>query len=251
VTRHDPDQVLADTARFPTTDSEPDSALDAIARLALTSLPGIDQVGVALARSGAAIETIAGTGSLVWELDQLQCSSHDGPSVTALEQTGTVVLQHAALEHRWPRFTGPAAARGLRSLLAIRLDAGHKATGVMTMYSTSTDTVDDQTRRLGPLFATHSALAVRHARTVRDLNAVLESRHVIGLACGMLMKAYQIDQDRAFAILTRVSQEKNTKLRKVAQDLVNAAEAEANPASRREVRPQRDRTGAGRAGSRR
>jgi hypothetical protein len=121
----------------------------------------------------------------------------------------------------------------------------------MTLYSTSTDTVDDQTRRLGPLFATHSALAVRHARTVKDLNAVLESRHVIGLACGMLMKTYQIDQARAFALLTRVSQQKNTKLRKVAQDLVNAAEAEALPASRREVRPQRDRAGAGRAGSHR
>jgi AmiR/NasT family two-component response regulator len=38
---------------------------------------------------------------------------------------------------------------------------------------------------------------------------------------GLLMERYQVDDDRAFAILRRYSQDNNTKLRDVAQLLID------------------------------
>jgi len=49
----------------------------------------------------------------------------------------------------------------------------------------------------------------------------MSSRAVIGQATGIVMERYQIDPQRAFEYLARVSQTSNVKLRDVADHLVN------------------------------
>jgi hypothetical protein len=56
------------------------------------------------------------------------------------------------------------------------------------------------------------------------LEAVLDSRHVIGLACGLVMERYRVDQGQAFAFIVQASQVRNVKLRELARDLVGHAE---------------------------
>ena len=48
----------------------------------------------------------------------------------------------------------------------------------------------------------------------------MEHRDTIGMAKGLLMERYDVDADAAFAILRRTSQRSNTKLMKVAAELV-------------------------------
>ena len=48
----------------------------------------------------------------------------------------------------------------------------------------------------------------------------LDSRTLIGQAVGMIMERYDLDADRAFGVLRRVSQNSNRKLRDVAHELV-------------------------------
>jgi AmiR/NasT family two-component response regulator len=48
----------------------------------------------------------------------------------------------------------------------------------------------------------------------------MQTRHLIGLAKGVLMPRYDLDADRAFSVLRRQSQQSNVKLRDVAARIV-------------------------------
>ena len=60
------------------------------------------------------------------------------------------------------------------------------------------------------------------------LSAKLGTTPVIGQAMGIVMERYQLTYDRAFAFLTRLSQQRNVKLRLVAQELIAASEERGN-----------------------
>lgn len=71
--------------------------------------------------------------------------------------------------------------------------------------------------------ATHSNTDARLAaaqQQIENLSRALESRHLIGMAQGLLMARYGLTQKQAFAYLARCSQEENIKLREVARRAV-------------------------------
>jgi AmiR/NasT family two-component response regulator len=55
---------------------------------------------------------------------------------------------------------------------------------------------------------------------IAQLNAALQTRHLIGVAQGMLMLRYGIDVQTAFDYLSRRSQDENIKLRELARRVV-------------------------------
>ena len=62
-------------------------------------------------------------------------------------------------------------------------------------------------------------------REVEGLRAALETRHMIGLAQGILMARYTLTVAQAFDYLRRLSQSGNVKLREIAVDLVAELDA--------------------------
>ncbi len=54
----------------------------------------------------------------------------------------------------------------------------------------------------------------------RQLARAIATRDTIGQAKGMLMERFNIDADRAFALLTRLSQETNTRVEQIVRNLV-------------------------------
>lgn len=58
------------------------------------------------------------------------------------------------------------------------------------------------------------------ARENEQLRHAIETRDIIGQAKGMLMERFDVDAAAAFGLLTRLSQESNTRLAHVAQKLV-------------------------------
>ena len=71
---------------------------------------------------------------------------------------------------------------------------------------------------LAPRASIRRAIGLLH----RHYIAVL-ARTTIGKAVGILMERYQMNEDRAFAYLTRASSHGNLKLRDVAQEVVDNA----------------------------
>jgi AmiR/NasT family two-component response regulator len=64
------------------------------------------------------------------------------------------------------------------------------------------------------------------ARDRSGLMATVTTRNLIGQAQGILMERHHVTADQAFAMLSKVSQDNNRKLRDIADRLVNTGTLE-------------------------
>jgi hypothetical protein len=71
------------------------------------------------------------------------------------------------------------------------------------------------------LFATQAGAVLGYAEQVEHLSEALHTRTDIGTAVGILMERYGIDRRQAFAFLTRNSQNRNIKVRVLAQNVID------------------------------
>jgi transcriptional regulator with GAF, ATPase, and Fis domain len=216
--------ALTEAAEVINKNNSLEETLDAIVHATRTSVPGFTDVGISITHPDGKIETMSGTGELVWELDTIQYDLGEGPCVDSVKQGETVVVENARHEQRWPNFIPQAVQRGLRSQLAVRLYNDGKTMGGLNLYSTASDEIDPEAVHAAKLFATHASIALGHAQHEQQLSQALSSRRMIGQAIGILMERYKIDQDRAFQFLIRASSTSNIKLRDVAQELVNTTD---------------------------
>jgi len=216
-------RALTDAAKAINSPRSEAETLFAIALEAKRSVPGFDHVGISISHRNGTIETVASTDDLVGELDDLQYGLMEGPCVDSVHSAPVVIVEHARHEQRWPRFIPEAVKRGLQAQLALRLFTEEETLGSINMYSTSAETIDPDALEMAELFATHAAIALGRARYEHQLNEALGSRKTIGQAIGLIMEHYQIDEDRAFHFLVRVSRSSNIKLRDVAQEVVDNA----------------------------
>ncbi len=207
-----------------------DETLQAIVQATQSSVPGFDHVGVSLLHHGGRVETRAATGQLVWDLDILQYELREGPCVDALFEAGEVVVEGLRQEQRWPRYVPAAVEAGVRAQMGIRLFSEEEVLAVMNLYSTLADTIHPDAQHAAELFAVHAALALGRTRRESQLGEALRARKVIGQALGLVMERYQISEERAFRFLVRASSTSNTKLRVVAQQVVDESQVKFSAA---------------------
>lgn len=194
-----------------------DLTLEAVVRRATQVVPGCDLASITLRRRRGRAETVAATDERAEQLDAMQYSLDEGPCLDAAFLGGHVVVPSVRVEDRWPAWSEAAIARGLGSVLAIRLRAREETLGALNLYSWTVGSFDDdEAVDVALIFAAHATDAMRKARLVNGLEAALESRHVIGIAQGVLAARYDISCERAFEVLHRYSNDHNLKLRDVA-----------------------------------
>jgi ANTAR domain/GAF domain len=140
-----------------------------------------------------------------------------------MREQGLVVINDIRGERRWPRFIPRAIDLGLRAQMGVRLFADGKTVGGLNLYSTETDQIDPETIHIARLFSSHAALALGVERMEKNFIAGMASRQRVGVAIGILMQRYDLDEDGAFEYLARVSQTSNTRLRDIADELVESA----------------------------
>jgi GAF domain-containing protein len=215
-------RALAESARAMHRPSTLDEVLDAIVHAARTSVPGIDEVSISAIHRDGRMETMAGTGPIVWEMDKLQYQLEEGPCVDTLRGKAEMTLGED-LRHReeWPRYAPSAAEGGVRAQMGLRLHTDRETLGGLNLYSTSSETLPDGVEDVAEPFAVHAAIALARARQLNQLNTAIGSRQLIGQAVGMVMERYQVPEDRAFQFLVRASSSSNIKLRDVAQQMVD------------------------------
>jgi GAF domain-containing protein len=202
--------------------------LATIAQTALISLPGFDAVGISTVDVAGKVETRAGTGEIVWQLDRLQYELGEGPCLDTLKDAEVVIAPRIRDDARWPTYVPRAAELGLKSQLAVKLYLDSEGTlGGLNIYSTRTEDVHPDSESIAELFATHAAIALGNAREIDGLNEALRTRRTIGQALGMLMNEYTLDEDAAFGLLMRTSSHSNTKIRDIAARMVEDANSKA------------------------
>lgn len=192
------------------------------AQLAVDLVPGCEQASVSILRPRLEIEHEGATGESVQILDQLQIDLGEGPCVTAIFEEEIVSCPDLAASTEWPLWTSEAVRRtDVRSMLCVRLFThGRDRVGALNMFATRTDAFSETAVEIAEEFGAHLAVATVDAQALDDVRAALTTRSAIGQAQGILMERFSIDSMQAFAVLQRISQNSNHKLRDVALGLV-------------------------------
>jgi GAF domain-containing protein len=225
----DPNEAFAQLGRIKLSESDLNAVLDTIADLAKHTIPGASEVSVTLVRNKAP-QTAAFTGDLALAMDESQYESGYGPCLEASAEAATVSVPDMADENRWPRWSANAVENGVNSSLSIGLPVQETVAGALNIYSTKPDAFDNDAVLLAQTFSGYAAVALANAHLydvtatlAQQLQAAMESRAVIEQAKGIIMGDRRCTADEAFAILSKLSQDSNRKVRDVATSLVEEA----------------------------
>jgi GAF domain-containing protein len=200
--------------------SDDQLTFDRIARRAVEVVPACDFVGITLRRRRGRPESVAVTEPAARSCDDWQYELGEGPCLSALAEDETYLIEDVASDPRWPRWGPRAAEAGAGSILSIRLADDESALGALNLYSRRPHGWDSDSVDLALVFASHAATAVSNTQLVSGLQTALQSRHLIGVAQGILMAQYDMGLETSFEVLRRYSSHTNVKLRDVAQRVV-------------------------------
>lgn len=111
----------------------------------------------------------------------------------------------------------------VRGLAGFRLRHEGAKVGALNIFSDEPGRLTEESLHQATLltaFASVSLVAMQRGEEAATLRRGLDSNREIGKAVGLLMAMHDLDQDAAFAMLARVSQEMNLKLVEVASRVV-------------------------------
>lgn len=200
--------------------------LSEIVDSATRALPNANHAGVTIAGGDGKVRSLAATSSFAAALDEIQEREGEGPCLEAAWEDHVVRVDDLETETRWPRYASRAVeGTPIRSVVSFRLFADGGAIGALNFYADQAHAFDDDTVELGFVFATHAALAWGMMRRDQQFRSALASRDVIGQAKGMLMERFAIDAIEAFDLLKKLSQDTNTPVTQLAEQVVEKGTA--------------------------
>lgn len=215
---------LADAARSMQGWASTQSTLEKVVLVATEIIQGCDLVGISIVHSDG-IDTPVGTSEALTQIDEFQFVLKEGPCFEALHMHEVVHSGDLANDQRWPRW-GPLVAKevGVNSIVSYRLYTTRDTLGAMNLYSKKLDAFDADDINNGHALAAHVAVALAASQNAENLELAITNRTMIGRAEGILMERFGLSPDQAFAVLRRVSQGRNVKLNRVAEELVRTGE---------------------------
>ena len=231
----DPTDAFARLGRIKLADTDIDNVLKQVADLAQQVIPGAAEVSVTLLR-GDDVHTAAFTGDLALILDEWQYEYGHGPCLAAAATGATVSVPDMVGEQRWPDWSARADRAGARSSLSIGLPVDETVTGALNVYASASGAFDDEAITVAESFAGYAAVALANvhlydtqATLAQHMQAAMEHRAVIEQAKGIIMGQRRCTADEAFAILRKLSQDTNRKVRDVAAALVASSHERRSP----------------------
>lgn len=202
-------------------DDSPMEAMQRAVMLATQIIPGCDLAGVCVVYRGDRIDTHATSDEALKEIDALQHELDEGPCLDALREDHTVRSDDLSADDRWPRWGPQVVERlGLLSSVSYRLYSTDADLGALTLYGKNTSAFTEEDIHDGLALAAHVGVALAAAQKVQQLETALGGRTVIGQATGILMERFDLEPDRAFSVLSRMSQQNNVKIRELAKQIV-------------------------------
>jgi len=220
--------------------------LHEVCRIAVASLPGVDEVSITLVEDGW-IQTVAFTGSLAAALDERQYAAGFGPCLGAVHSGDVVRVDDTTGDVLYPDFAAVAARQGVTSVLALALPMPLPVLGALSLYRLhGTQPFNAQTQTAAAAFGAYAGVVLANAAALAGMErllarseATMASRAVIEQAKGVIMNLTACDADEAFRTLTTWSQHANRKLRDIAAEVIAAAESGQGPDEHRHTSTRR------------
>jgi transcriptional regulator with GAF, ATPase, and Fis domain len=220
---------------------DPDITLGHITTAAVDLVDGIDYADVMLIEGGS-FRSVAPTAQLVTDLDHAQMRLQQGPCLEAATSDSIVRATDLRQDERWPAFAAAALENGVHSVLSFQLYSHRTGTGAMNLLGKNPQALDIQSEATLAMLATHAAVTLIAARKEVQFESALASRDVIGQAKGIIMERFKLDATRAFALITKLSQDGNIPVRIIAQQIVDSlVAADTNGPRRANGNGNRDR----------
>jgi GAF domain-containing protein len=228
--RDQADQALQELGGISLRDYSMQSLLQKIADLSKTVMPGDPEASIFMQDRHRQF-TVASTGSLATDLDEVQYSDDHGPCLHAASSGELTEVFDTRTDSRWRDYMSRAAQHGNLSSLSVPLVIDDDVSGALNIYARQPHAFDADARAAATRFAPYAAMALsnmheyENARDMADnLQRALESRAVIDQAKGILMERHKLTADQAFQLLSETSQRANRKVRQIAEDLVRTGE---------------------------
>lgn len=205
-----------------TVTSSPDVA-DTVCELALRVVGG-DHASITTIRSGE-FTTVAATSDLPQQADKIQYEIGTGPCLEAIRENDTVRADDLATDPRWLEFGSVVSSElGMHSMLAHLLPAQDGGVTALNIYSAKRHAFSAEHETVIAIFgaaAVTALTAARHQEKAEHLERALHTSRRIGVALGIVMTTRNVDLDGAWELLSKASQDTNTKVSELA-DLVVA-----------------------------
>ena len=191
-------------------------------------IDGCDEVGITLLEADRA-HTAAYTTVQTLEIDAVQYALDEGPCLDAARNRREHRVADLLVDDgRWPRFAQECREEGMRSLLAHPLVSGDECVGAINLYGWAAHAFDDAFDatlvRVAASRCADAVVAVSALEGARRLAGQLEqamaSRAVIEQAKGVIMAMRGLPESEAFEVLRKTSQDRNVKVRTLAQQVV-------------------------------
>jgi GAF domain-containing protein len=203
------------------------SGLSRLAAGAVSEAAG-DEIGCAVTvKLRRRPSTAAGSSRRAVELDLLEQAVGDGPCIQALREMSPVIIDNVASDSRWPELNRRFLEAGVRSSLGVPLEISSEASAALNFFASRPGAFTPNVfeKAVGFAAAAHTTLTLSvridsFQNRAEDLEAALQSRTAINLACGVIMGQNRCSQAEAMEILTKVSSNRNRKLRDVATELI-------------------------------
>ncbi|WP_432560915.1 GAF and ANTAR domain-containing protein [Kineococcus sp. SYSU DK003] len=210
---------LAALARDLQQERRPQDVMQQIA-VSAVAMVGADHASISLVRRHREVWSAAVTDEVARTFDASQEELGEGPCLDAMYSEQVVRSEDLSGDPRWPVLATRSVQLGVRSLLCFQLFVHRGTLGGLNLFAARAGAFDEEAELVGAAVAAHAAVALADTQQFSDLTTALTTRDVIGQAKGILMERFKIDADQAFALLTRISQNRNVKLHDLAEELV-------------------------------
>ena len=183
---------------------------------------GCDYAGLLMTSKGHQLVAITATDPAAGKADKLQIELQEGPGIAAVAEARTIVVHDTAADMRWPRWAAGMRDLHLGSVLAVQLGTSQSTLGALNLYAGPRRWFDTDALAAAGVLGGHASIALSSARQEESLRQAIDARTLIGRAQGILMERFAIDDQAAFDVLRRHSQNTNTKLNEVARILISS-----------------------------
>lgn len=212
-----------------------DVFLDHVVKVAAEVVSPAVACGLTMRRDGGAF-TVASSGDLAADGDEIQYGADEGPCLEALRRERVVEVVDLREDRRWPRYREHALRLGIASSLSLPMTIDGDTLGALNLYATQPAAFTDTARRHALAFTDQATAALTVILRQADqsllhqqLTDAMASRSIIDQALGVLMSQQRCTAKEAFALLRQASQHRNRKLRDVAAQVVKQISGEDPP----------------------
>lgn len=184
---------------------------------------GAQYAGITLAEKSKSVSSVVATHRYPMILDAIQNRYAEGPCLAAAWEHHIMHIADLNAEDRWLRYRQQALEETpIRSILSYELFLNSNSMAALNFYAETPQAFSEESVEVGTVYATHIALAWSMMRRQDQFRSALASRDIIGQAKGVVMERFNLDAVEAFELLTRLSQQSNTRLVDIAAALIDS-----------------------------